>query len=264
MKRFLILFIFCLTSPLGRADIYDDTVTCLKERGLKETDIRILDAVGEPGNEHILKDAPKDKLVDAIACIFRKDHKTNKALFGTLTELINMDSEIDNNKRKELLVTLNACNKKTDGNDTNLLKCLEATQPPFDKYAAIIRDVTNVIKECFFSNKLTFSDLRYRKMLHRESVSEVLKHVGEDNITCAMTCEFDKNKHVYKDMDPNETIHKRLETLITKSSLPEEKKREMKETLDRCDHQARGDSCKFGKCVKLMRPPFVQLYFKNP
>lgn len=56
-------------------------------------------------------------------------------------------------------------------------------------------------------------------MLHRESVSEVLKHVGEDNITCAMTCEFDKNKHVYKDMDPNETIHKRLETLITKSKF---------------------------------------------
>lgn len=77
-----------------------------------------------------------------------------------------------------------------DGNDTNLLKCLEATQPPFDKYAAIvslpmynvhrynipnlifflnnsyiffsldcaqIRDVTNVIKECFFSNELSFS-----------------------------------------------------------------------------------------------------------
>lgn len=62
-------------------------------------------------------------------------------------------------------------------------------------------------------------DLRYRKMLHKESVSEVLKHVGEDNITCAMTCEFDKNKHVYKDMDPNETIHKRLETLITKSKI---------------------------------------------
>ncbi len=88
-------------------------------------------------------------------------------------------------------------------------------------------------------------------------LDNILKKLDEDKLACTMTCLYAKQF----EEGTAEPLQKRFETKINESGkVTADQKKEMLETLNKCGTEAAGDNCKLVKCIKILRPPFLNVY----
>ncbi|OXU29942.1 hypothetical protein TSAR_011145 [Trichomalopsis sarcophagae] len=111
-------------------------------------------------------------------------------------------------------------------------------------------DESEELKECLQDNGLPTNI--YKEVGKGEF--EKLKDVPESKIACVIACSFNKR------IRSNDFLFTSFVKAVNKDkSLGEDTKKEMLETINRCSKEAKGDNCKFLDCLKITKPPFVNL-----
>ncbi|OXU29936.1 hypothetical protein TSAR_011139 [Trichomalopsis sarcophagae] len=245
MKTFAIVLVLGLAWQVSRAFDPTNVETCLVDNGLTKSadDVALVDCIGKPEGVDKLKDAPKEKLNAALACMFRKEYK-DATLFDMLKLLTVMDDKMPEDQNQKLRDTLNACVEQAKGNDAELLNCVKAVDSPFDYFIATLRDLDEQfinfcfprcgVKICkllvFFSHK-TCSNTKNKKIKHKYGKQiEEIKRMPRDKFTCLTACRLN-----HKD-DPKQIFYNMIAAGVKqKPDLPEDKRTEMKNILDNCN-----------------------------
>ncbi|XP_031786164.1 uncharacterized protein LOC100120839 isoform X2 [Nasonia vitripennis] len=258
MKTFAIILILGFAWRVSNASKYENMKTCLVENGFTddETDLELIRAIGEPEHVDRLQDVSMEKMAGVMACLFEKQ-QGNGNLNNALESLVGRDDKATEEEKRKMLETLKTCNTNAAGDNTKLLSCLNIMAPPFDVLIASIRDFDESVAVCFPKCEITIGEM-YKMEENKSKVKGLLEIVNEQKLACFMACIVEEEEKNRK--SPH--FLKALTDLINKSEEHDEnQKKEMLETVDKCNAQEVKDKTyRIIKCVNMFKPPFVDLY----
>ncbi|OXU29952.1 hypothetical protein TSAR_011155 [Trichomalopsis sarcophagae] len=120
--------------------------------------------------------------------------------------------------------------------------------------AAAANTGNDSMTECLQKYGLKMDDLEFLRKPNTE-VQPMKNKAIEDKVACALACTFKKESQ-YRSIFPFLKNVLRIDRQI-----PVNLKKDMLDTLDDCNVEAKGNDCKLLQCIKITRNPFMNLVF---